>query len=78
MAITKKHAKTKNNLCELQENRKNNISSINYLTENNVRKIVLNNFIIRKELKMLQHNSKLYILNQATNEYDRCRRHIVE
>lgn len=55
-----------NNLCEVQQkkNRRNYISSINYLTENKkVQKIAMNNFIVTK-LK-LKHNSKLYYMKSS-------------
>lgn len=55
-----------NNLCKVQQkkNRRNYISSINYLTENKkVQKIAMNNFIVTK-LK-LKHNSKLYYMKSS-------------
>lgn len=55
-----------NNLCEVQQkkNRRNHVSSINYLTENKkVQKIAMNDFIVTK-LK-LKHNSKLYYIKSS-------------
>lgn len=43
-----------------KKTKKNHVCSINYFIENNVQKIAMNNFIVRKKLKMLQYNSKLY------------------